>query len=152
LSPTALDHVVKDLSDLLEKMPHHSGAEFSKLDVAFHRRIAQEANKASDELESTFAFNYRIGGWAARADENREAIISEHQRIVDALRQKNFGEAQKASTHHLQQVFQRWLPGYDAKAETRNVRFFAPLGRGGALLWTGTVAALEWRGWSMLGK
>jgi hypothetical protein len=152
LPPADYSRLVEDLDALLGEMRRSSGDEFRNLDVRFHRRIAEAADNVPADLENAFAFNYQIGGMVASIEENRAAIVGEHQRIVDALRKRNFEEAAAASRRHLMHVFRRWCPDYDANVRRGNLSFFAPLGPGGALLWSGMVFPLEWKDWPTLGK
>jgi hypothetical protein len=153
LPPGDYARLVDDLDALLEKMRRTSGDQFRELDVQFHRRIAEAAHNAPADLANAFAFNTSVGGLVASIENHREAIVIEHQRIVDALRKQDLDEAADASRRHLLQVRQRWCPDYDIKVKTANPTFYAPLGPGGALLWSGMVYPLEWvKDWPTLGK
>jgi hypothetical protein len=152
LSSEVYSRVVEDLDALVREMQHCSGRAFQDRDIRFHLRIAEAANSPLD-VRKVFEFNYSLGGMAASVEESRGAICLEHQRIVDALRQRDFEEAATASRQHLQQVFHRWFPNHATELADHNRDFFAPLGSGGALLFSGMVYPVEWvKDWSTLGK
>src|SRR6056297_877527 len=98
---------IENLAAITQYMSDHfnttDALDMFEIDMSFHSAIAAASgNKALAETHGTFLRRlWRARYMAARQRRNRERVLNQHTRILDALRARNSDEAREAIGNHL---------------------------------------------------